>query len=53
MFFVLANTWGVTKVVSCVDESTPAMVGRVDTTRHGHIAERHLLGCTFYYYETP
>jgi hypothetical protein len=46
------------QAVSCVDPAgtpaaSPAMNVRVTTDRLGHIAERHLFGCTFFSYEGP
>jgi hypothetical protein len=57
LLVALVNSTGMPNVVACVEPETashtPAMSVEVASNRNGHIAERNLFGCTFYFYDPP
>jgi len=54
---VFVGSTGMPNVVSCIEPrpgpQAPAMGVEVTSNRNGHIAERNLFGCTFYFYDPP
>ena len=56
LLLALINSTQKPNVVSCIDKNAyapPAMSVEVTSNRNGHIAERNLFGCTFYFYDQP
>ena len=54
---LLVSAVGAPNAASCIEPRpgprAPAMSVEVTSNRNGHIVERNLFGCTFYFYELP